>query len=504
MRDLIDLLEDRTLSAGVIKKYPERFDKFILMIRNHTPFYTVDKEKVIANPTEADRFQEMFDNDAFTGSQSLLTMGGDEIPFNRLLKTPDLGGQASTGEEGEETSKEGALVKPTQIKIVDYDIPASQLGNEIINNDVLNSTDYGQAIIHMAKEIMSGRPAIIPKEFLKQEKIRKSIVDYAGEYLGVLALVHGATDFPKKDAFTKWLGKDTSDLILNFPAKSNNNIADSFAMVKNADTNHTINISSKGQGGGAPPSVSGLKVPDRLRKVPAFKPAIDFIELCQNKNIPSPTTVSQVFLAMNLIQEVNPDAIPEEFNEFLPWEQSIVGEVVASINAYKRKQNLPLKQYQSLWANINFKKPSSDGGKLTHAVKLAVMQAVNEGDAIPEFQAVILKILDMNFIQQYAEVDTKTGVMSFATQWPATLEGNITLDSKSGGTDPTKGGFSFKLSNEKPKTKLAEPDELGVGAKQSKIGTEKEFGKTAANIATGRVTKKKQPVGDIGREKRKR
>jgi hypothetical protein len=104
MRDLINqitfLLEDRTLSAGVIKKYPERFDDFISMIRSEIPFYTVDKEPVTADPSEADRFQEMFDNDTLNGAISMQLVDGTTIPLSKLLKTSDLGGQASTGQEG--------------------------------------------------------------------------------------------------------------------------------------------------------------------------------------------------------------------------------------------------------------------------------------------------------------------------------------------------------------------------------------------------------------------
>jgi hypothetical protein len=52
--------------------------------------------------------------------------------------------------------------------------------------------------------------------------------------------------------------------------------------------------------------------------------------------------------------------------------------------------------------------------------------------------------LDYNFIQQYTKM-SKGGQLQFDTQWPAKLNGIVSLESKSGGTDPTKGGFSFKL-----------------------------------------------------------
>jgi hypothetical protein len=482
MRDLLDLInyiaEDRTLSASTILKRPGRFEKFVSLIRNETPFYTVDKEPVIVDPNEADRMEELFADEMFKGTIKLQTDKG-EYALSQLLKTADIGGQASTGQEGEELSKEAALLKPSQIGITDKDIPASELGDEIINNSTLQSTEYGQVVIQMAQQIMAGQPAIIPKEYVKTS-IGKSILDYAGEYLGVLAMVMGRSRFPRKQGFTEWLGADPMELTLYFPAESNSQLADSFANISNDKTNHKVNISSKGSGGGAPPSVSGLKIPDEIRNNPDYKVAVAFIDLAdpgdKKKGIPpkyplpSPRTVSQVFQAMNLINQYVPDAIPEEFKEFLPWPAAVVREVTDSIDAYKKGKPIPLPQYDSLTSKVKSRKGASDGGKLVYVVKEAVMLAVNEKQAIPGFQEVVLNILDMNFVQQYADLDKKTGVMSFATQWPAKLEGKITLESKSGATDPTKGGFSFKLSNENPKTELPEPDESLGGASKPSLG----------------------------------
>jgi hypothetical protein len=510
MRDILDhlnyLAEDRTLSAGTITKYPERFDKFIEMIRTGIPFYTIDKEPMTADPDEADRFQAMFDKGGFKGGIKMRMDTGEEFPLNKFLKTADLGGQASKGEEGEETGKEAALLKPSQIGITDYDIPAVDLGDTIINNKVLQSTDYGRIVIGMAETIMAGENPIIPKEV--PNKIRDSIVDYAGEYLGVLALVAGTSRFPRRKGFEEWLGATTQALVINFPSKANTNIADSYASISNEETNHKVNISSKGKGGGAPPSVGGLKIPQEIRDNPDYEASVAFIDLCNpDTPLPQPKTVSQVFQAMNLLNQYVPESVPDQFKEFLPWQQDIVKEVTDSMAAFKaRKPETMGNEYADLWSNIDFKKPSSYGGKLTHAVKLAVMQAVNEGSALPEFQDVILAILDMNFIQQYADYDAKTRVMSFATQWPAKLEGKITLESKSGATDPTKGGFSFKLANTSPKTTLDQPNELGVGL-GDETGSEQDFKVGAEKIAKGiksnPVTKAPSKMGDVGRKLRK-
>ena len=208
-------------------------------------------------------------------------------------------------------------------------------------------------------------------------------------------------------------------------------------------------------------------------------------------------------------QHLRPEKIKELLDEYEALEQEMRETPEYRLYLFKKKKNLPLPEYKDLWSDIAFKKPSSDGGKLTHAVKLAVMQAVNEGRALPEFADVILAVLDMNFVQQYADFDPKSRVMSFATQWPAKLEGNISLESKSGATDPTKGGFSFKLSRTEPKTNLAEPNELGVEEPDQTTVSKKDFAKNAEKIALGHREKpknglaSKSTMGDVGRKLRK-
>lgn len=440
MRDilnLLDTLEEATLSPGEIIKYPERFDAFIAHIQDGKPFYTSSGEEVILDPSEAARFLDLRAKNLFTGRLAGVDLNGKKHALSSFEKTAEFGGASVKPGDDTSSSKEGALVKPTQIGITDRPILAGELGAEIASNQVLNSTLYGQAVAKMAESIANGQPAVVPAEFAKQESVKKAIVDYAGEYLGVLALVNNQSNFPNKKEFIKWLGGDLGGLTLNFPSKSNTQIADSFASIVNPTTQHQINISSKGTGGGAPPSLSGLVIPPGVRAKKEYQTAVDFIEICQNKKLPKPTTISQVFVAMNLLAERVPEAVPAQFKKFLPWD-------VATITATVKdslKNSTAMPKYQKLFANLESK--GNDGGKLTYVVKDAVMEAVN-GGAVPEFQAAVLETLDYNFIQQYTKMG-KGGQLQFDTQWPAKLNGIVSLESKSGGTDPTKGGFSFKL-----------------------------------------------------------
>jgi len=450
----IDLLE-ATLTPAQITKYPARIAAFLEHIRTGGKFYTdADGVEVILDPAEADRFEEMISNKLFTGRVMGTDINGKQWPLSSFSKTSEFGGaSAKPGDDSDtaEINKEGVLVKPGQIGLTNKFIPASELASEISSNSVLNSTEYGKAVIEVANALDNGLPPTIPQEFVKNTQIKKAIVDYAGEYLGVLALVKGRSKFKNISGFLDWLGGDLNALVLNFPAASNNPLADSFASIVNPTTERQVNISSKGSKGGAAPSMGSLVIPESLRKKKASKTAVDLIDISQNKSLPSPQSVSQVFQAMNLFHERIPNKIPSKFHKFLPWSLSIINEINDSL-----KNGTTMPKYAELFMGL--KSRGEDGGKLTYVTKLAVMDIVNSG-ALPEFQSAILEILGYNFIQQYTDIENKTGELIFNTQWPAQLDGVVTLETKSGATDPTKGGFSFKLKPAGSKAdEIAEPE----------------------------------------------
>jgi len=433
------LFEEQTLNPNKLTKDMARFNNLVNNIKTGKPLFLQDGTEVIIDPAEADRIKELQAAGEFKGRIVLQGKDGKTYPLSGFLKTSEYGGQAiPPGQEGTMApTKEGAKLKPKDIGLHDKKIRASNLGAEIASNTALQGSEPGKVVIELSKQITAAQVPTIPQD--QPPAIVTAINDYAGEYLGVWALINGRTDFANKDKFLEWLNSPIANLTLFFPSESNNSIADSYALV-DPTSGHQINISSKGKGGGAPPAISGLKIPEHVSSKPQYELPVKFIELMQNKNLPKPTTISQAFQAMNLIHEFNPKVIPSQFVKFLPWEQNIIAEVNDSL-----KNNTPLPQYQSLWANIAFKKgeTASDGGKLTHAVKNAVKEIINSG-GIPEFEAAILEILDYNFIQQDTVV-RKGGQMYFKTNWPAKINGRVTVETKSGAGDPTKGSFSFKL-----------------------------------------------------------
>jgi hypothetical protein len=127
----------------------------------------------------------------------------------------------------------------------------------------------------------------------------------------------------------------------------------------------------------------------------------------------------------------------------------------------------------------------TDGGTLVYAIKKDVAEAINDRDAIPEFQDTILQVLEMNFIQQYS--DYSAGEITFETQWPAKLEGTVSVVNKSSAAEPTAGGFSFKLG------RVTASDEVGGGdvapAKTSTDDSEQVIQKRSKVKAAGEPEK---------------
>lgn len=493
MRDLINIIQQLSeaavgMSAGEITKYDNRFDKFIEYIQTRKPFTTIDGEEVIIDPREAKRFLDLRNQDMFRGILKARTTDGEEIPLSKLAKTTDFGGAAvAAGQEASTGGKEGLVVKPSQIGITDRNISAEDLYEVITKNQALSSTDYGKVIQQLAEYIVAGEYVMLPEDYRgkEKEKVRKAIVDYAGEYLGVLALLYNRSRFPRKSQFEQWLGSSIGELVLNFPSKANTNLADSYATITNPRTSHTLNISSKGTGGGAAPAISGLKVPDYMRKDPNFQNAISFIDICQKED-----TITQAFSAMDLIYAINPKALDKKWHNFLPFSQktpqlpAYSKDVIAS---GKTKNPLPLPaKYKPLIKNIEG--AGTDGGKLVYAIKKEVQDAINNKDGLPEFESAVLQILEMNFIQQYC--DYKNGELKFATQWPAKLDGNVSVENKSSTTEPTAGGFSFKLGRVDDSVS-SEPGAPEVDGAPT-FSADSDLASAAADIAGGAAKPRKE------------
>jgi hypothetical protein len=512
MRELLTLLENLNEATNLAPSEltdPKRFEKFLWKIANGDPFLNKAREQVYLDPREAKRFKQLRANNEFRGGlKARIANSTEEIALSQLLKTNDLGGQQGDPHKpgevdaaGASAGKEALLVKPKTIQITDFDIPASNLHKVIASNQILNSTEYGRVVVELANNIVGGRAIRLPDAYQDKsmEKVRKAIVDYAGEYLGVLALVTGRTRFNNQAQFLEWLGGSLGELTINFPGKSNTNIADSYATIKNKNTDHSLNISSKGTGGGAAPAISGLKISDDIKKNRKLKNAVKFIELCQAKaDARGASTLIQAFEAMNFVYSINPGSISKKFHKFLPWDHDTVAVIVDRVASGKSLST----KFRTAFQDIKVVSgKATEAGTLVYAIKKDVAEAINDRKAIPEFKKTILEVLEMNFIQQYTDY-TKGGELVFETQWPAKLDGDISVVNKSSAAEPTSGGFSFKLG------RVTKADEPGTGDASTAATTA-----AAPNVVTGKrttirpkgVTPRKTrsaPSAGIGRQKR--
>lgn len=510
MRDLIDLIqvlsEGTNLAPNEFNNRPKRFSAFIDKIINKQNFTTVDNQQVQIDPSEAERFKSIWDPKTVkfidpSARSAKLAPGftyndEDEIPLSKLKKTTEFGGASVAVGSAASGGKASYALTPQAIGIVDKDIPASDLYDMIANNTVLQSTSHGQVVINLANYIVSGESVSIPPEVAKNKQLLAAIQDNAGEYLGVLALLYYRTRFPARANFEQWLGGKSDDLVLRFPSAANFALADSFASVKNPETNHSVNISSKGKGGGAAPAISGLKIPDHIAKDPKLVNAVAFVKLCQEKG-----TIDQAFDGIDLLFKNNPDSISEVWHQFLPFKANPKTKQ-AIINSLKGQDV----KFSKAWAPIINgvkSKEASNGGKILYAIKKEVAEAVNNKDALPEFRDMVLEILEMNFLQQYMDYEKKNKYeFSFETQWPAKLDGQVTLENKSSAKEPTTGGFSFKLGRTDSSVS-GEPDSPRV----DNIEDEEDFVDAASSIVGVSKTKKsktvdKPEVGNVGRKKR--
>lgn len=508
MREYINLIqqlsEASNLAPNEFKNRPERWKKFIEKIRGESPFTTVSGEEVIIDPSEADRFLQLWDSGQFIGNREAGTAnlmqpykGKNTIPLSQLAKTVEFGGATAAAGAGEASGgKASYALTPKAIGITNMDIPAADLYETIINNPVLKSTPHGQIVINLANYIVSGESVTLPPEAVKNNALRAAIQDNAGEYLGVLALVYNRSRFPAKANFEKWLGGDLGDLTLRFPDESNFALADSFGQIINSKTGHSVNISSKGKDGGAAPAIKGLKIPDHIAKNPKLKNGVAFVNLCINEG-----TLDQAFNGLDLLYKVNPASISKAWHPYLPFSAhpNVKKKILASLDGQDVKFDTKL---QAIANGVKSAK-ATDGGKIIYSIKNEIRDAINDRDALPEFRDMILEILEMNFIQQYCDYEAKhTGELTFATQWPAKLDGEITVSHKSSANDPKSGGLSFKLGRTDDSVS-AEPGEEPVDG----LDSEDDFMSKAASLAGGSAPsrskdKTKPEVGNVGRKKR--
>jgi len=320
------------------------------------------------------------------------------------------------------------------------EIPAGKLYDVIITNPTLDAAGaLGKAIKQAATEINEGKNPII-KQY--DEKTQKVMAIDAGEYLGILAVIKDVAEFPKKEAFLKFLKEPNLDnLSMIFPGEQNASLADSYG-VQNSKTGHTIMISSKGGKGstavGAAPALSGLKASIEKRKG-RIRPGsgLDFINT-MNKT----STIKQGFTGWNWVAKHYPDYIPREYGKMFPMSEETMDMVA---------QNIKLKGTTKLPASLmKFTKPpymnptkGTPGGTIVYYFTKQLVNLINDG-LIPDFRETVIELLDENFMQIFTRVIG--GKLVFKVLWPGKVDGNVSLYTKLSSADLSQ-SLSFKVTD---------------------------------------------------------
>jgi len=457
-----EILHEATLKPGVLfvpKHLDWRPAAFLQKLKDRTPFVDPEGNQYIPAPGEFKRLKPIVDAavkarlenpKAPVPSIILNTEDGKQIPLSNLEKA-DLQtakGQATTkvnvqpigiGIAGPKVDKKtSAEDEIKQALAQNKAISAQNLHNVVLTNKVLDSAgNLGVAIKKATSDIVAGSVPIV-KEY--DEKTQKVMAIDAGEYLGILQMVHDTAEFPKKAEFLKFLNTaDLNNLMVIFPGAQNSQIQDSYG-VQNNQTGHTIMISSKGGKGGtavgAAPSLSGLKIPERMLAKVKPGSGVDFIRLMQSKS-----TIMQPFYALNFLQQYYPNTVPDLYKNLVPFTDE---DLTMISNNIKGKGPLP-KKYNNVLKSRNIAARATAGGILFYCAAKDLVETFNKNTPIPDFRQAVLEILDENFVQIFSRI--VGGKLIAKVLWPGKIDGNVSLWTKAEASTPSKQGLSFKVTD---------------------------------------------------------
>lgn len=488
MRDLLNLLDnilvEATLAAGEIparklsgvanpqtKKPYTRQELFLQKVKTGSPFEKIDGTPVTINRGDAGLVQAWL----ATGPNGVIVMrttNGDTVKNTGLQKTVEFGSK-----ESENIKIKGKDVFDTEdTEIADFGnsiesvmtaggFPAIDMYSAIATSAQIKKLGKtGDAVIYMAKQITEGKVPQFPPNLSAQEI--KAIELYASEYLGVLALVSRIVPFKQgnRDDFDNFIGTDLGSMIMYFPKNISNPLADSFS-VTNDETGHSIKISSKAAGKGAPPSLTSLKLTDDVRK--KYPEASAFLDSAQNSGV---STYAQPFVMLNAMHEVSPGNVPKEYMPLLPFSDQLISQLESTVKSGrpvpKNIMNVFLKR---LSAEVT-QSDNSDGGKAWYAVTTDIIRAVNKGSAVPNLREALIESLGHNFIQLYTNV--KGDRLVTEAFWPAKLNGNVKLRTKGSAADPKKGKLSVEISPGKESEKIEIGNALQTASDTAKVDTD--------------------------------
>jgi len=458
------LIEANNLGVGELRAVrggQPRYLTFLDKVKQGTPFTKTDGTAFTVDPKQYQELEAFFGDPANSGALWLRGADGTTARATELRKTQEFGGQQATFDQEAPAGKETLPAKPSQVfqtkDIEKLDPKASiavkqmmeagafyagELYEKIAQSPVLQGAgDFGQIVIDIAGQINEGN---VPSLKGVNATYAKAIRDYAGEYLGVLSVMKGTADFPSQEKFFEFLGAaNLNDLIVYFPKATNNPLADSIA-VQNKKTKHIINISSKGGKKGAPPSLDNLKVPDEFRSQPEFGQVTGFFDIAHKAS-----AKGQPFELINYLYSIGArpgKELPAHYEGILPFTNEDISQIISLMDKVNTDARVPKKFIKIYNRSGSKESGATPGGIIHYAVNKDMMSAVNDHDVIPNFRKLVLEILGYNFVQLFSDFKGRDKRLEVRVLWPAKIDGNVKIDSKSYAAEPGKGKLSFSIT----------------------------------------------------------
>jgi hypothetical protein len=525
MRDLLNLidtvLDEAKLSAAEMPakkmsgfKNPKtgqlmsRQELFLWKVINSSPFTTTSGDEVVINPKEAPKVSAWLKS-GMAAPISIATIDGDIVKNTMLQKTVEFGSKEAEGIKikgsdvfGSEDTEVTDMGNAIERILSAGGFMAQDMYDAIANSpQIAELGKVGAAVVDMARQITQGQIPTVPKGLSAQEI--KAIELYASEYLGVLGLVSGIVPFKQgnREEFDRFLGTDLGSMIMYFPKSVSNPLADSFS-VTNDKTGHSIKISSKAAGKGAPPSLASIKLPDEVRD--KYPEAAEFLNYAQD---PSVSTYAQPFKMLNAMFEINPDNVPKEYAKLMPFSDELINSLESTLKTQRPAPKSIMSVFNKRLSEKVQNSDNTDGGKAWYAATTDIINAVNKGAAVPNLREALIESLGYNFVQLYTNV--KGDKLVTEAFWPAKLKGEVKLKTKGSAADPKKGKLSVEISPGKEKANV----EIGsAGKTKSKSPakldtddldtvTDRRLTGPGARAARSEITPRTD-AGTLGRERR--
>lgn len=511
MRDILQKLETLTESTGLAGRKPGDVFKTTdgdEIVFDNLQFYPAQGGKL--DPEDLDRILMQVNSEtnnsinwlnnksARTGGFAVASFNGPDGPlyYGRYLESikpnftdnyvPNQVGDFKFA--GKAAAKAQAGLSPQDLLTNKIDLTASDIVKQLEGS--LGPTN---PLYVVANKLASGEP--LPMTFEAPEGVSFSAFrDYFCEILQPIALQRGQYTGNAGEAAEIFLGGSFDGTLISFDDSKTAGLSDS---IMTNEEGKSIKVSSKG-GKGATASTSNLvnsvnelaATPNGQKLLEKYADTIEILREVQKQG----QAGAPLYLGVKygIIDEQDAETI-KGLKKMGPVQLDKIGQLDISKNLV----NLARGRNTDNPENVNL---------YYHLMAAIAHKAAEEVNDKTDFSKAAADILNNGaLVQVYTKAKEKSGSWTldeFETVYPGeSIKGVYLSAGKTYYSTGIKGNYTFKIDKGQGKPKDVEQPSLDLGAPQP---TEKDFTKTAADIALGRSKRKidKPVTGNVGREKR--